>query len=135
MSAEWGAFFFGTVIGWFTYFVNRYRTEIKLADVASILGAIGGAAVLELFPSDTVLFGAYGIGLAVGFFSYFIVLLLLVVINKRFTLAWFLDGRRPKYGRDEMGPDDNSRASRPMGGGRPDDDDAGPDTQDPYTRR
>lgn len=115
MSAEWGAFFFGAVIGWFTYFVNRYRTEIKLADVASILGAIGGAAVLELFPSDTVLFGAYGIGLAVGFFAYFLFLLLFVMINKRFTLAWFLDGRRPTYAEGEMGPDEGS-PSRGMSG-------------------
>lgn len=108
MSAELGAFCFGAVIGWFTYFVNRYRSEVKLADVASILGAIGGAAVLELFPSDTVLFGAYGVGLAVGFFAYFLILLLFVAINKRFTLAWFLDGRRPAYGENEIGPSETA---------------------------
>lgn len=118
MSAEWGAFFFGVVIGWFTYFVNRYRTEIKLADVASILGAIGGAAVLELFPSDTELFGAYGIGLAVGFFAYFVLLLIFVGISKRFTLEWFLDGRRPTYDDDEMGPDQETPSRGMFGSGQ-----------------
>jgi hypothetical protein len=118
MSAEWGAFFFGVVIGWFTYFVNRYRTEIKLADVVSILGAIGGAAVLELFPSDTELFGAYGIGLAVGFFAYFVLLLIFVGTSKRFTLEWFLDGRRPNYADDEMGPDQKTPSRGMFGGGQ-----------------
>ncbi|MEU7908534.1 hypothetical protein [Actinoplanes sp. NPDC049118] len=116
MSPELGAFCFGAVIGWFTYFVNRYRSEIKLADVASILGAIGGAAVLELFPSDTLLFAAYGVGLAVGFFSYFVILLLFVIVSRRFTLAWFLDGRRPAYAADEIGPGENP--SRGMFGRR-----------------
>jgi hypothetical protein len=103
MSSGLGAFCFGAVIGWFTYFVNRYRAEIKLADVASILGAIGGAAVLKLFPSGTTLFAAYGVGLAVGFFAYFLILVLFVG-GTSFTFAWFLDGRRPKYGKNEMGP-------------------------------
>ena len=50
MGFDVGAFAFGLVIGWFTYFVNRYRKEVALADVATIIGAIGGGAVLALFP-------------------------------------------------------------------------------------
>jgi uncharacterized membrane protein YeaQ/YmgE (transglycosylase-associated protein family) len=91
----WGAFAFGLVIGWFTYFVNRYRKgDVQLTDVLTIVGAIGGGAILTLFPEDTDLFGAYGIGLAVGFFAYLVVLVLLVATSDNFTWDWFLDGRR-----------------------------------------
>jgi hypothetical protein len=91
-----GAGCFGALIGWFTYYVNRYRAEgVKLMDIMTLIGAIGGVAVLTLFPEKTDLFGAYGIGLAVGFFGYFVVLLLMVKASPDFTLAWLLDGRRP----------------------------------------
>jgi uncharacterized membrane protein YeaQ/YmgE (transglycosylase-associated protein family) len=90
-----GAFAFGLVIGWFTYFVNRYRKgDVQLTDVLTIVGAVGGGAILTLFPEGTDLFGAYGIGLAVGFFAYFAVLLVLVAKSPNFTRDWFLDGRR-----------------------------------------
>jgi hypothetical protein len=96
-----GAFGFGLVIGWFTYFVNRYRTEVALADVATVIGALGGAAVLALFPAGSALFGAYGIGLAVGFFGYLVVL---VVIMRKAGWPWtfLLDGRTPKVGPQEQ---------------------------------
>lgn len=95
---EWGAFAFGLVVGWFTYFVNRHRKEdVSLADVATIIGALGGAAVLALFPAKSALFGAYGAGLAVGFFAYFLVLVLIVRSQRgnQWTFEWFLDGRKP----------------------------------------
>jgi hypothetical protein len=95
---EWGAFAFGLVVGWFTYFVNRHRKEdVSLSDVATIIGALGGAAVLALFPAKSVLFGAYGAGLAVGFFAYFLVLVLIVLSQRgnQWTFEWFLDGRKP----------------------------------------
>jgi hypothetical protein len=92
---QWGAFAFGLILGWFLYFINRYRTgDIQFSDITTVLGAIGGAAVLSLFPQATDLFGAYGIGLAVGFFSYFLILLALVAKSPNFTADWFLDGRR-----------------------------------------
>ena len=54
---EWGGFAFGLVVGWFTYFVNRHRKEdVSLADVATIIGALGGGAVLALFPAKSALF-------------------------------------------------------------------------------
>jgi hypothetical protein len=108
MAIDWGAFAFGAVIGWFTYFVNRYRTEVTLADVGTILGALGGAAVLALFPPETALFTSYGIGLAVGFFGYFLLLMILVLFTRGWTLAWFLDGRRPQLRADQI-PSDGSR--------------------------
>jgi uncharacterized membrane protein YeaQ/YmgE (transglycosylase-associated protein family) len=99
---EWfqgvGAFFFGVTIGWYAYSVTRNRADSPvLADLATMIGAVGGGAVLALFPAGSDLFAAYGIGLAAGFFTYFLVLLRLVVRNKAagWTTELFLDGRRP----------------------------------------
>lgn len=90
-----GALGFGLLLGWYLYFINRYRKgEVQLADLVTIIAAIAGTAVLTLFPAKTDLFGAYGVGLAVGFFLYFIVLLMLVSRSKNFDTDWFLDGRR-----------------------------------------
>jgi hypothetical protein len=90
-----GAACFGALIGWFIYFINRYRkSDVQLSDLVTMIGIIGGAAILKLFPSGSDLFGAYGIGLAIGFFGYFIILIFLVGISKNFDVDWFLDGRR-----------------------------------------
>jgi hypothetical protein len=107
--AVWGAFAFGVVLGWFTYFTNRYRKgDVQFTDLATLAGVIGGGAVTALFgEAKTTLFGAYGIGLAVGFFAYFVMLLVLVRKSKGvFTLAWFLDGRRRRLEDDEEIPGD-----------------------------
>ncbi|WP_426512659.1 hypothetical protein ACPPVO_19700 [Dactylosporangium sp. McL0621] len=104
---EWGAFAFGAVIGWFTYYVNRYRASVQLADVATIVGALGGGAVLALFPEKTRLFAAYGLGLAAGFFVYFVLLVIMVWRAKGFTAAYFLDGRRPALDKHEIAGDDS----------------------------
>lgn len=91
---EWGAFGFGAIIGWFVYFINRYRKgDVGISDLAAVIGAIGGSSVTGLFGGAN-LFGAYGIGLAVGFFGYFFLLIILVGMSKNFTSDWFLDGRR-----------------------------------------
>ncbi len=97
---QWGAFGFGLVIGWFLYFVNRYRRDdVTFGDLTTVIGAVGGAAVTALFgDASPDLFGAYGIGLASGFFGYFIVLIMLVWSSKNFDTDYFLDGRR-------IGPD------------------------------
>ncbi len=91
-----GAFAFGTVVGWNLYLINRYRTgTVQLSDLVTLVGAVGGAAVLKLFPAETDLFGWYGLGLAAGFFAYFIVLLIMIQRSRGiFTVTWFLDGRR-----------------------------------------
>ncbi len=94
----WGAGGFGAVIGWYLYFINRYRKgDVQIGDITTVIGAIGGGAVTALFdPHKTGdLFSAYGLGLAIGFFTYFLVLVLLVGHSKSFTSDWFLDGRRP----------------------------------------
>ena len=68
-----GAGGFGLVIGWITYrTLRRKGGAAALSDIATVIGAVGGAAVTALFRSDD-LFGAYAVGLAVGFFAYFAV--------------------------------------------------------------
>jgi hypothetical protein len=91
------------VIGWFAYYVNRYRSDtISISDVAAFVAAIGGAAVLTLFPAGSALFGYYGLGLGIGFFVYFALLLLFVLKSPGFTLAFFLDGRAPALESNEV---------------------------------
>lgn len=90
-----GAGGFGVLIGWYVYYINRYRKgDVQFSDLSTVIGILGGGAVLALFPAKTDLFGAYGIGLFVGFFGYFFFLMLWVRISKNFTVDWFLDGRR-----------------------------------------
>jgi hypothetical protein len=90
-----GAAGFGAILGWFTYYVNRYRkSDVQLGDLVTVVGVLGGGAVLALFPARSDLFGAYGIGLFLGFFGYLLVLVLLVARSPNFTWDWFLDGRR-----------------------------------------
>lgn len=108
-AAAIGAGLFGVVIGWNLYFLNRYRKDVAIADITTIIGAIGGAAVLALFPTSGSLFPAYGFGLTVGFLGYFAVLSILVRNSENFDADWFIDGRY----KDEKGivviPDQEKR--------------------------
>jgi hypothetical protein len=53
-----GAGLFGAVLGLQVYAINRYRTgEVKLSDLVTLIGAIGGAAILAVFPAHSDLFG------------------------------------------------------------------------------
>lgn len=109
----WGAGGFGVIIGWYVYYINRYRKgDVQLSDLVTLIGVLGGGAIMALFPAKTDLFGAYGIGLAVGFFFYFLVLIFLVGISKNFDVDWFLDGRRKK----PTGEYDIPADVRPTGG-------------------
>jgi uncharacterized membrane protein YeaQ/YmgE (transglycosylase-associated protein family) len=68
-----GSICFGLVIGWITYrTLRRNEGEVQLSDIASVIGAVGGAAVTTVFDDDNM-FAGYCIGLAVGFFAYFLV--------------------------------------------------------------
>lgn len=67
-----GSFAFGAVIGWTSYFIMRRAKPTALSDIATIIGTLGGATVLGLFDAKGSLFGAYAIGLAVGFFGYYV---------------------------------------------------------------
>jgi hypothetical protein len=110
-----GAFCFGALLGWYVYYVNRHRRgDVQLGDLVTLVGVIGGGAVLTLFPEETDLFGAYGIGLAVGFFAH-LGLLIYMRAKAGFPWAWFLDGRRPKLEDDmvELAPGEHAPMGRP----------------------
>ena len=128
--AECGAFAFGVVLGWFVYFTNRYRKgDVQFSDLIALLGVIGGAAVTALFGGASgTLFGYYGVGLAVGFFAYFVVLVLMVARSDQFDATWFLDGRRkalpdgwviPGEVRATVAPMAPQRPAAPMAFGAP----------------
>ncbi len=72
MEFTLGAFCFGLVVGWITYrTLRRNAAAVGISDLASVIGAIGGAAVTSLFEGN--LFESYAVGLAVGFFAYLVV--------------------------------------------------------------
>jgi hypothetical protein len=111
-----GAMGFGSLIGWFVYYINRYRKgDVQWSDLTTLIGILGGGAILALFPEQTDLFGAYGIGLFVGFFGYFSFLMLWVRISANFNADWFLDGRRRKPGADFEIPAGTISTVAPMG--------------------
>jgi len=110
-----GAAGFGALIGWYVYYINRYRKgSIQLSDLVTLVGILGGGAILAIFPSGSDLFGAYGVGLFIGFFSYFIVLLILVRISKKFNVDWFLDNRRKIPAKDEIVPEGSGVTGQAM---------------------
>ena len=85
-----GALCFGLVIGWVTYRTLRRKDGTALSDIATVIGAVGGAAVTSLFADD--LFSSYCIGLAIGFFGYFIVGL---IIGKGDVGSWMMNDDSP----------------------------------------
>ncbi|MBI4259984.1 MAG: hypothetical protein HY658_05405 [Actinobacteria bacterium] len=83
-----GAAAFGLVVGWVTYrTLRRKEGGAALSDIAAVIGAVGGAAITALFDSSR-LFADYSIGLAIGFFGYFVVSLL---ISKEKTVEFMGD--------------------------------------------
>jgi hypothetical protein len=68
-----GGLGFGIVIGWLTYKILVRIEKPTWTDLTTVIGAVGGAAILSLFPAQTDLFGWYAVGLFVGFFGYFVV--------------------------------------------------------------
>ena len=67
-----GSLCFGLVIGWITYRTLRRTDEaVALSNIATVIGAVGGAAVTGIFKNEMV-FATYCIGLAIGFFLYLI---------------------------------------------------------------
>jgi hypothetical protein len=83
-SVIWGSLCFGAVIGWITYYTMRKNTKPRaLSDLTVIIAALVGPGILTVFPAPVAgtrqtMFGYYGIGLASGFFLYYVLFLLLV---------------------------------------------------------
>ena len=84
--ASIGATAFGLVIGWVTYrTLRRKEGTAALSDLSSVIAAVGGGVVTALFKSGDV-FGYYSIGLALGFFLYFIISM--AVSGKESAKTW-----------------------------------------------
>ena len=62
------------MVGWIVYRTLRRTDKAAVSDLATVIGAIGGAAVTGLFHSGR-LFGFYAMGLAAGFFVYLLLAL------------------------------------------------------------
>jgi hypothetical protein len=83
-SVAWGSVGFGAVLGWITYYTMRKNTKPRtLSDITVIISALVGPAILAVFPApvegtNQTMFGYYGIGLAFGFFAYYVVFVLLL---------------------------------------------------------
>jgi hypothetical protein len=111
-----GAGAFGVIIGWYVYYINRYRKgDVQFSDLTTLVGILGGGVVLSIFKKETDLFGAYGIGLAIGFFGYFLTLLGMVRKSGNFNVDWFLDGRRKAPQPDEIIPPGTAETTHTMG--------------------
>jgi uncharacterized membrane protein YeaQ/YmgE (transglycosylase-associated protein family) len=92
-AADVGALLFGVVVGWITYrTLVRRSGPADISDIATVIGAVGGGAVVGLFDSKH-LFGLYSIGLAIGFFGYLLVFFL--INGRRQTGDVMGDGERP----------------------------------------
>ncbi|RMG95735.1 MAG: hypothetical protein D6706_11385, partial [Chloroflexi bacterium] len=54
-----GAGAFGAIIGWYVYYINRYRKgDVQFSDLVTLIGILGGGTIVSLFPARTDLFGA-----------------------------------------------------------------------------
>jgi hypothetical protein len=82
-----GAVCFGVVIGWITYRTLRRLEATSISDIASVIGAVGGAAVLGILKRGDS-FAWYAIGLTAGFFGYLIVNL---IFDPKTTIGWMGD--------------------------------------------
>ena len=101
-----GAGGFGAIIGWYVYYINRYRKgDVQFSDLTTVIGIIGGGLIVNLFPERSDLFGAYGIGLFSGFFGYYLILVISVQISRNFDVDWFLDGRRRRLNERDWIPE------------------------------
>lgn len=67
-----GAGAFGLVIGWIAYRTLRRSDGSRIRDLTTVIAALGGAAIVDTRFADPELFSSYGLGLATGFFSYFL---------------------------------------------------------------
>lgn len=109
-SWAWGSLCLGMVLGWVTYYTMRKNTEPRaLSDITVIISALLGPAILAVFPAPTAdttqtMFGFYGIGLAVGFFLYYAIFMLLIwKAPRRLLITMGLVQRRTRKPADASG--------------------------------
>ena len=108
---NFGALCFGLVVGWVTYRTLRRTKTTGLSDIATVIGAVGGAAVISLFPEETGAFSSYCIGLAFGFFGY---LILAMNIDKRATRSKSAKAVSKWLGGEPEETDNTDQGTRPV---------------------
>jgi hypothetical protein len=87
---EFGALVFGAVVGFITYrTLVRTVDKAAIADLATVLGAIGGGAVTKLYDPSGRPFAWYAIGLGAGMALLFVVYW---AMNGKAALAKVLSG-------------------------------------------
>jgi hypothetical protein len=91
---NFGAVCFGAVLGWFTYFTLRYKDKHVISDLSAVIAALGGGAILKLFTAGAAVFAYYEAGLALGFFGYVVVLLIIGAASKKGSLTHLADGTK-----------------------------------------
>ena len=93
-----GALCFGFVVGYITYrTLARTTAKAAVSDLATVIGAIGGATITGLFgPVDGSMFAYYSIGLIIGMAAYLGLSLLLR--GKDVTGGDVLGGEGPQQG-------------------------------------
>ncbi|MEU9273165.1 hypothetical protein AB0E04_48555 [Streptomyces sp. NPDC048251] len=66
-----GVFCFGLLIGFITYrTLIRTTVQASISDLATVIGAVGGAAITAIIDPESDLFGWYAIALLIGFVIY-----------------------------------------------------------------
>jgi len=86
-----GPFWFGVVIGFITYRTLKHKKDAGISDIASVIGAVGGAAVVALFPAGSNRFDEYAIGLALGFFLFLVIFQVIAWASSADRATQFLD--------------------------------------------
>ncbi|MEU2280658.1 hypothetical protein ABZ614_01590 [Streptomyces sp. NPDC013178] len=79
---------FGLVIGWIAYrTLRRAKDGSRVSDLVTVVAALGGGTVINARFPEPDLFACYGLGLAAGFFGYFLVSLLVDHLERRAAAA------------------------------------------------
>ena len=95
-----GALCFGISIGFITYrTLVRTVDNTGIGDIATVIAAVGGAAVTGLFDPSSDLFGWYAIGLLLGIATFFLVYW---GMNGKDKTAKVMSGEM--IGPDQLGP-------------------------------
>jgi hypothetical protein len=84
-----GAFSFGLLLGWITYRTLRRRAIAATSkDIGIVVGSLGSGGLAVKFAAQGE-FELYSLGLATGFFAYFLVSLFIDGLGG--TGMWFQD--------------------------------------------
>ena len=103
-----GALCFGVTVGYITYRTLVRAEETAVSDLATVVTAVGGAAVTGLFhPQQGDKFGWYSIGLLAGMAAFF---LLFRVMNGSTATAVFMGA--PDTGRTQTNAPPDGRPRR-----------------------